>query len=144
MNIPWEKLESARGHADPTAIPRHLNMLFSRSEKERKTGYRGIDNHAVVQSGLCTTAPYTAYLIADRLSHGEAPTPEAIDTLIELYLGTGSESLKVGPLAGESLEVLCKRFVRNAAVTLADRRNQLDGVSRKKLGELIQVLMRDS
>lgn len=144
MKIPWELLESARGHADPTQIPRHLEMLFSPNATERKAAYWGIDNHAVVQSDLCTSAPYAAYLIADRLDHGKAATPEAIEALIEIYLGSGPEQLQVGPLAGESLEALCQRFVRKAAEILQSGQDQLDGASSQKIDELAAVISPDN
>ena len=109
--IPWETLESCGGHSDPENIPGNIDRLFSEDPKEREKGYWGIDNHAVVQSDLYSSAPYAARLIVDRILSGAPLYPEVARVLYELHSGANEQILEVGPLAGEPIEEICRRVV---------------------------------
>ena len=111
MDIDWSKLESCAGASDPSNIPDAINLLFSDDINKRKQGY-WLDNHAVVQGDLYSSAPYAARLIVDELLSGEVVTYEVVEILFELHNGYGPQALDMGPLAGKSLEELCKVTVR--------------------------------
>lgn len=127
MNIEWNKLKSCGGKSNPELIPDAIDLLFSNSAGEREKGYWGIDNHAVVQSDLYSSAPYAARLIVDRLSAEKQLAYEVVNILFELYNGCGPQSLTVGPLAGNSLESICKSIIKETASYLSSVRKRLPG-----------------
>ncbi len=138
MNIDWSKLESCRA-SDPELIPKAIDKLFSTDSSVRTKGYWGIDNHAVVQSDLYSSAPYAARQIVDRLISGEAVTYEVINILFELHNGFGPDKFTVGPLAGDTLESLCKRIVEESKDYLLSSRSQLPNELIQDVNDLLET-----
>ncbi len=97
MNIEWNH---AVGHSNPELIPTAIDLLFSNEFSDRVKGYWGIDNHAVVQGDLYSSAPYAARLIVNRLLAERNLTYEVVNILFELHNGSGPKELTVGPLSG--------------------------------------------
>ena len=138
MDVPWQELEACGGHADATQIPEAIDLLFSPDSGKRQAGYWKIDNCAVVQSDLYSSAPYAAYLVVQRLA-GESEAPlEVLDILQEIYNGSNPSVLEVGPLAGESIELLCRRIVREAEPVLRNLVETSSGESRDGILELLE------
>ncbi len=125
MDIDWDLLESCAGLANAGDIPESIEHLFSSDAKLREKGYWGIDNHAVVQSDLYSSAPYAARLIVDRFLQGKVVTYELVNIFFELFNGSGPEVLKVGLLQGETIESLCRKIIREVKLELTQ---QLDGL----------------
>lgn len=139
MNIDWNKLESCRGTSDPELIPEAISKLFSTDSNVRTKGYWGIDNHTVVQSDLYSSAPYAARLIVDRLISGEAVTYEVINILFELHNGFGPDKLTAGPLAGDTLDSLCKSIVGESKDYLLSSRSQLPSELIQGVDDLLET-----
>ena len=110
-DIRWGDLTVVAGHSDPDRVPLAIEKLFSTDPEERREGYWGLDNHAVVQGDLYDSAPYVACVLVSRVLAGAVLTAELLDLLYELAAGSGEEVLGVGPLAGQSLESLCSEIV---------------------------------
>lgn len=138
MNIDWSKLESCGSSADATNMPDAIALLFSSDENERQKGYWGIDNHAVVQSDLYSSAPYAARAIVDRFLADKVVTLELVNILFELHNGYGPQILNVGPLAGESIESLCKKIVRETEPVLIGQITRLNSELAKEVNALIE------
>lgn len=122
-DIPWNKLIACGGHSDPTLIPNAIERLFSSDQATRVLGYWGIDNHAVVQGDLYSTAPYVARLVVDHILMDAALSAESVNILVELALGDGDELLTEGPLSGRSLAILCRVIVRELEPLFETRQN---------------------
>ena len=138
MNIDWSRLEACRGASDPELIPEAINKLFSDDSSIRHKAYWGIDNHAVVQGDLYSSAPYSARLIMDRLIVGETVTYEVINILFEFHNGFGPDELTVGPLAGNTLEFLCKSIVEESKDYLISSRSQLSDDLIQDVNDLLE------
>ncbi len=138
MNIDWSKLESCGGCADPSEIPKAIEMLFSPNEDVRETGYWGIDNHAVVQSDLYSAAPYAAQIIVERFLEEKSASYQLIEILFELHNGYGPQMLTVGPLAGKPLDVLCKSIVRKTEPLLLNMLSTLDEDLAEEVNSLLE------
>jgi hypothetical protein len=138
MNIPWHELEACGGFTDPGGIPEAVDLLFSADPEQRKAAYWKIYNHAVVQSDLFSSAPYAARLVVDRLLVADVLSTEIADILYELHSGSGQAVLNVGPLAGESIEVLCRRIVREAEPAITRLAAAADARTRQTVMDLLQ------
>ena len=139
MNINWTELESCGGRADASEIPRAIDLLFSSIKSEREKGYWGIDNHAVVQSDLYSSAPYAARAIVDRFLDEQVITFELVNIFFELHNGYGPQILEIGPLAGQSLDSLCKGIVRESEPLLSKQLNTLEPELAEEVISLIEA-----
>ena len=111
MRVSWSELNACDGFADATKIPASVDLLFSDDAEARERGYWGIDNCAVLQSSLFSSAPYTARLIVDRLIASRMLTVEVLEILYQLGDGYGPQLLEVGPLAGPTIEEATRSIV---------------------------------
>jgi len=144
MNIEWNKLESCGGHSNPELIPRAIELLFSNDAAERDKGYWGIDNHVVVQSDLYSSAPYAARLIVDRLLVEKQPTYEVVNILFELHNGSGPRELTVGPLAGNTLESICKSIIKETSAYLTSTIEELPDELTEEVKYLLEAMNEQS
>jgi len=140
MNVDWNQLEACGGATDASKIPTTVPLLFSSDDDERKNSYWGIDNHAVVQGDLYSSAPYAARMIIDVLKDRRVVTLEVVDILYELHNGSGTAMLRVGPLAGETLEALCRAIVKESAPLLVELRPSLTPELLTKVSELLETI----
>lgn len=138
MDIPWNELEACGGFSDATKIPSAIELLFSDDPSKRQLGYWGIDNHAVVQSDLYSSAPYAARLIVDRLRFETTLYAEVVDVLYELHAGSNPATLTAGPLADKPIEQLCQRIVREAEPVLRARLPDADLRTRDLAASLLE------
>lgn len=138
MNIDWRELESCGGSADASELPKAIDLLFSSNENEREKGYWGINNHAVVQSDLYSSAPYAARVIVDRFLSEKVISYQLINILFELHNGYGPQQLSVGPLAGKSIESVCKSICRETETLLSKQLAGLDPEIVEEVNSLIE------
>lgn len=139
MDIDWNLLESCGGSAYAGDIPESIERLFSSDAKLREKGYWGIDNHAVGQSDLYSSAPYAASVIVDRFLQDKTVTYELVNILFELFGGSGPEVLKVGPLQGEAIESLCRKIIREVELELTQQLDRLEPELAREVESLIEL-----
>jgi len=89
---------------------------------------------------LFSSAPYEARLIVDRYLAEKRVFTELMGILFELGNGHNPELLQVGPLAGNTIEALCREIVKEVKPQLSTQMDDLNEEQHEKANDLIASL----